>query len=66
MGVAILDDSVGAAQEIPVRARHFGSVQGVQNRLVVLVDQHYYRPSRLFMQCLQQPGEPTGSGGVRP
>ena len=63
MRVAVLDDRVQPAQEVAVGARHVGRVQHVEDRLVVLVDQHHDPPAGAFVQRLQQMPE-TGRRGL--
>ena len=49
--------AVEAAQVVAVGARHLGNLQRVQDRLVVLVDQHHDRLPGLAVQHLQQRAE---------
>ena len=64
MGVAGLDHRVQALQVVPVGPRDARLLQGVQNRLVVLVDQHCDLLPGLLMQSLGQVGEALRPGVV--
>ena len=64
MRVAVLDDRVKAAQKIAVGAGDLRRLQRVQNRLVVLVDQHRDGLSGLLVQSFQHSRETTGGRGV--
>ena len=66
VGVAVLDDRIDAAQEIAVRAGDLRQFEGVQNRLVVLVDQHRDPLSGLLVQQLQEMSESLGRRDVGP
>ncbi len=61
MGVAVLDRRVETAQIVAVGASDFRFLQGIKDRLVVLVDQHHDRLTVAAMQLLQLVGEPFGS-----
>ena len=64
VGVAVLDRRVEAAQIVAVGAGGFRFLQGVQDRLVVLVDQHRDRETVAAVQPLQLMSEPFGARGV--
>ena len=66
-----LDDAVESAQEITVGPRQVGRVERVQNRLVVLADQHHHAPPGALVrrpdqaaQTLRRPGRPGRDPGV--
>ena len=56
--VAELDGRVQPTQGVAVGAGHFRLPQGIQDRLVVLIDQHDRALSRALVQRLDQMGEP--------
>ena len=60
MGVAVLDDRVETAQEVAVGAGGLRFFEGVENRLVVLVDQEGDPLSGPIVQGLQQEGKTPG------
>ena len=62
--VAVLDHAIQAAQEVAVGARHFGVLQRVQDRFVVLVDQHCHALPGLPVQGPDQVSEPLRCGVV--
>ena len=62
--VAVLDHSVQAAQEVAIGARQFPILQRVQDRLVVLVDQHHHALPGLPVQGADQVSEPLRCGLV--
>ena len=69
--VAVLDDTVEPAQEITVGPRQVGRVERVQNRLVVVVDQHHHAPPGALVQrsdqaaqTLRRSGRPGRNPGV--
>ena len=62
--IGLLDDRVEPAKVVAVGARDLRFVQRVQDRLVVLVDQHRDRPSGLFVEYFQEMPESFGSRGV--
>ena len=64
MGVAILDRRVQSAQFIPVAACDFGHLKGIQDRIVVLVDQHYNPLSDLGVQSADEVVEALRAGLV--
>ena len=57
VGVAVLDDRVQAAQVVAVRAGHLRHIQGIENRLVVLVDEYRYPPAGPPVQRPDHMGE---------
>ena len=64
VGFAVLEDGVEAAQEVAVGAGRPRLFEGVENRLVVLVDQHRDGLSGPLVQGFQQEGEPLGARPV--
>ena len=64
MGVAGLDGRVEAAQVVPVGPGHVGLIQGVQDRLVVFVNQHDNGPASLPVQRPDQVAEASRRGVV--
>ena len=64
VGVAGLDDRVQPLQIVPVGAGHLRDFQGVQNRFVVLVDQHHRPLPGVLVQPFQQRRKPSGRGPV--
>ena len=64
MGVARLDDRIQSAQIVTVGAGDPRRVEHVQNRLVVLVDQHHDALPRLVVEGFEQSGEASGRGAV--
>ena len=62
--VAELDGRVQPTQGVAVGAGHFRLPQGIQDRLVVLIDQHDRALSRALVQRLDQMGKPFRAGGV--
>ena len=64
MGVAGLDDRVQSPQIVAVGTGHLRDFQGVQNRFVVLVDQHHRPLPGALVQPFQQRREPPGHGPV--
>ena len=60
MRVAVVDGRVDAAQVVAVGAGHLRRVQRVQDRLVVLVDQHRDGAPGLSVQRFHQMAEPLG------
>ena len=64
VGVAVLDDRVQAAQVVTVGAGHLRHVQGIENGLVVLVDEHGDALSGALVQRFQKMAEPFRAGRV--
>ena len=62
--VTVLDDRVQPPQILPVRPRDLRILQRIQNRLVVLVNQHYHLLSRALVQQRQQVAKAGGRGVV--
>ena len=62
VGIAVLDRRVEAAQKVAVGAGDFRVIQGVQDRLVVLVDQHRDSLTRTLVERFQQAGETSRHG----
>ena len=58
MGVGVLDHSVHTAQEIAIRAGRLRRVERVQDRFVVLVDQHRDGPTVLSVERFEHRREP--------
>ena len=54
MGIGGLDDGVQAAQVVAMGAGDTGVLQRVQNRLVVLVDQHHHAALQLPVERLDE------------
>ena len=61
--VAVLDHGVKSPQVVAVGARHLRRVQRVEDRLVVLVDQHHHAPPRALVQRPDQVAQ-TPSGRI--
>ena len=55
-----LDGRIQPPQVVAVGAGDVGRVEGVQNRLVVLVDQHHHAPAGPCVQRAEQIAEPFG------
>ena len=64
MGVRILDYRIDAAQELAIGAGNVRLIQGVENRLVVLVHENDHALAGLTVQRGDQVGKTAGRGGV--
>ena len=64
MCVAVLDDCIKAAQVVAVGAGDLRGRQGVQNRLVVLVDEQYDALAATAVERLDQMAEAPGRARV--